>query len=156
MSHTWYINIFCVKDRQGAAGRKANDLQFWTISQQLLFILVIDWLIWFICSACFVAFTGIDILYIHIFVHVYIFQLFHSHHCSVIYTDGFCAQQSLPAPWKKKYVYLFLHIHTYICCGVLWIPVVARYPKDGPWVVNQLPWPWKIATFKSVFCVFQA
>ena len=31
----------------------------------------------------------------------FLFQLFHSH-CSVIYTDGFCAQQSLPAPCKKK------------------------------------------------------
>ena len=31
-----------------------------------------------------------------------LFQVFHFHHCSVIYTEGFCAQQSLPALCKKK------------------------------------------------------
>ncbi len=41
------------------------------------------------------------------------------------------------------------------CCGALWMLVLARYPKDGPWVGEPgklLPWPWNIATSKSDCC----
>ena len=46
----------------------------------------------------------------------FLFQLFHSHPCSVIYTDGFCAQQSLPAPRKKKQHYGLPALSGLFCC----------------------------------------
>ena len=57
------------------------------------------------------------------------------------------------------YIYICIYIYFYICCGVLWIPVLARYPKDGPWdpwtVRTTLrPWPLEIATFQICFSVF--
>ena len=40
------------------------------------------------------------------------FRLCHSHHCSAVHTDGFCAQQSLPARCKKK-EWIHSHMHVY-------------------------------------------